>query len=370
MIRVRTTDSRRDVARFVDLPVRLHRGRPGFVAPLRIAELETLDPRRNPFFEHARVETWLAERDGRVVGRVAVIDDDRHAAYHPEDDLAFFGFFEAADADVAKALLDVVDERAVALGRSAARGPVNPSMNDSSGVQIDAFERPPFVMMPWNPPEYREWIEAYGYAKVKDLHAWMVDEEQGIPERFGRLAQRARQRTGAVVREMRLSDWNDELNAVQRIYTEAWERNWGQVPYTDAEFAHLAETLKLIIDPHIALFVELDGEIAGLALGLPDLNQVLARFDGRIVPFGIVPLLRRKAIVDRIRLAILGVLPRHRNRGLELILIDEVWNRGVAAGYHSAELSWILEDNEPIAKGLRALGGEIYKTFRIYQKAV
>lgn len=370
MIRVRTTDTRRDLGRFVDLPVRLHRGRSGFVAPLRMTELETLDPRRNPFFEHASVETWLAERDGRVVGRVAVIDDDRHAAFHPGDDVMFFGFFDAADADVAAALLDVVDERAAAHGKSAVRGPINPSMNDSSGLQIDAFERPPFVMMPWSPPEYRAWIEAHGYEKIKDLHAWMADEEKGIPERFGRLARRARERTGAVVREVRMSDWRDELATVQRIYTEAWERNWGQVPYTDAEFAHLAETLKLIVDPRIALFLELDDEVVGVALGLPDLNQVLARFDGRIVPFGIVPLLRRKAIVDQIRLAILGVLPTHRNRGLELILIDEVWNRGVAAGYHRAELSWILEDNEPIAKGLRALGAEIYKTYRLYQKAV
>lgn len=364
---VRRAEGRRDLARFVDVPVRLHRGKPGFVAPLRIAELETLDTERNPFWHHARMEMWLAERNGRTVGRVAVVDDDLHRSTHDED-VAFFGFFEAQDAEVAAALLERVDASARSFGRSAVRGPVNPSMNDSSGLQIDAFEAPPYVMMPWNPPAYRAWVEAAGYGKAKDLYAWMVDETQGVPERFERLANRSRQRTGAVVREVDLSRWDEELATVQRIYTEAWESNWGQVAYTDAEFRHLAQTLKLILDPKIALFLEIDGEVVGVCLGLPDVNQVLARFEGRLVPFGLVPLLRRKRIIDQLRLAILGVLPPWRNRGLELVLISEVWRRGVAAGYHRAELSWILEDNEPINKGLRALGGEVYKRYRLYQK--
>lgn len=368
-VRIRRVAGRRDLARFVDLPGRLHRGRPGFVAPLRIAEFETLDPKRNPFWRHARFEGWLAEREGRVVGRIAVIDDDLHRSTHDEN-LAFFGFFEAEDEAVAAALLARVDESVRALGRDAVRGPVNPSMNDSSGVQIDAFEAPPFVMMPWNPPEYPGWIEAAGYAKVKDLYAWLIEEEQGVPERFERLANRARERTGAVVREVDLSRWDEELATVQRIYTEAWEANWGQVAYTDAEFRHLAQTLKMIVDPRIALFLEVEGRVVGVCLGLPDLNQVLAKFHGRLIPFGILPLLRRKRIVDQLRLAILGVLPPWRNRGLELVLITEVWRRGVVAGYGRAEMSWILEDNEAINKGLRALGADVYKRYRLYQKEV
>ena len=366
---VRPVTTRRDRGRFVDLPLRLHRGTPGFVPPLRMMELETLDPNKNPFFEHARLEPWLAERDGRVVGRVAVIDDALHEATHG-DDLAFFGFFEARDAAVAAALLAKVDERARALGRSGVRGPISPSLNDASGTQIDAFDRPPFVMMPWNPPSHAAWIEAAGYRKIKDLHAWIAESEKGIPERFARLADRARIRSGAVVRPVDMSRWDEELATVQRVYTEAWEDNWGQVAYTDAEFEHLAETLKLLVDPAIALFLEIDGEVAGVCLGIPDLNQVLARTNGRLLPFGIVPFLRRKAIIDQLRLAMLGVLPTYRNRGLELVLISEVWRRGVAVGYRRAELSWILEDNEAINKGLRALGGEVYKRYRLYQKAL
>ena len=367
MIQIRRAAGRRDRARFVDLPSRLHRGTPGFIAPLRMGEFETLDRERNPFWRHARMESLLAERDGRVVGRIAAIDDELHRRTH-EDDVGFFGFFEAEDAEVAAALLERVEEIVRTWGRSFVRGPVNPSMNDSSGVQLDAFDERPFVMMPWNPPAYAGWIEASGYAKVKDLHAWIAEQERGIPERFRRLADRARQRTGAVVREVDLARWDEELAAVQRIYTEAWESNWGQVPYTDEEFHHLARTLKLIVDPRIALFLEIEGEIVGVCLGLPDLNQVLARFHGRLVPFGIVPFLRRKQIIDQLRLAILGVLPPWRNRGLELVMIREVWRRGAEAGYRRAELSWILEDNEPINKGLRALGAEVYKRYRLYQK--
>lgn len=366
---VRPVRGRRDRGRFVDLPVRLHRRTPGFVAPLRINELETIDPNRNPFFAHSDLEPFLAERDGRIVGRIAAIDPRRHNAIHGEN-LAFFGLFEAEDERAAHALLDHVEGRARSLGRSAVRGPINPSMNDSAGLQIDAFERPPFLMMPWNPSTYPGWIEAQGYRKVKDLLALMAEEDKGIPERFARLAQRARERTGVTVREVSLADWDAELADVQRIYREAWERNWGEVAYTDAEFAHLADTLKLVLDPRVALLAELRGDTVGVAIGLPDLNQVLARFRGRIVPFGVVPLLRRRAIIDQIRLAILGVLPRYRNRGLELVLIDEVWRRGTAAGYRRAELSWILEDNEPILKGIRALGGEEYKRYRLYQKAL
>ena len=361
--------TRRDRARFVDLPVQLHRGTPGFVAPLRIDELEKVDSAKNAFFEHSTMDLFLAEREGRAVGRIALIDYRRHNELHDEN-VAFFGFFEAADEGVAQALFAHVEQGARALGRHALRGPTNPTMNDSAGFQIDAFETPPFLMMPWNPPSYPDWTERYGFDKVKDLLALLAEESRGIPERFARLADRARQRTGVRIREVDLAEWDAELAHVQRIYREAWEANWGEVAFTDAEFAQLASTLKLVVDPRIALLAEIDGEPIGVALGLPDLNQVLARFSGRIVPFGIVPLLRRRAIIDQIRLAILGVLPPYRNRGLELVLIDEVWRRGVAAGYHRAELSWILEDNEAILKGIRAVGGYEYKRYRLYQKAL
>lgn len=352
--------------RFVDLPYRLHRGRPGFVPPLRMSELEKLDRDKNPFFRHARMESFLAWRNGAPSGRVAVIDDQLHREEHGEN-LAFFGFFEAEDHATAAALYEAAEAQARAWGREALRGPINLSMNDSAGFQIDAFEKPPFVMMPWNPPSYPEWAEQAGYRKAKDLNAWLAVDD-AVDPRVARMADRVRKRYHPRVREIDLRRFDEEAAIIHRLYSEAWASNWGQIAYTDAEFDHLAKELRMIADARIALFLEVEGEPVGLCLGIPDLNQVLARFDGRLLPFGIVHLLRRRAIIDQMRLAILGVLPEHRHRGYELVLIDEVVRRGMAAGYRRSELSWILEDNEGIQKALRALGASIYKRYRILQK--
>lgn len=364
---MRPTRGRGDLRRFVDLPYRLHRDRPGFVPPLRMQEFERLDPRRNPFFQHARMETLLAWRDGQVVGRIAAIDDDLHRDLHGEN-LAFFGFFEATDGSVAQALLARVRKRAREWGRSQLRGPVNPSMNDSAGMQLDAFDAPPFVMMPFNPPEYPGYLEAAGFHKVKDLEAWLATDDVGVPERVSRLARRTRERSGVRVRMLDVRDMGGELERVRRLYTEGWQANWGQVPYTRAEFEALAREMRLLLDPRLVLFLEHQGETVGMCLGLPDLNQVLARTNGRLLPFGFVPLLFRRRLMDQMRLALLGVLPAARQRGFELVLIDEIVRRGMAAGYRRAELSWILEDNDGIRKALWALQARPYKHYRLYQR--
>ena len=366
---VRPVAHRRELAAFIDLPYRLHRDAPSWVAPLRMSERERFDPRRNPGYQHARVVPHLAWRDGRVVGRVAAIDDDHHLATHG-DGVAFFGFFEAVDDEAAQALLTEVEAWARALGRSALRGPANPCLNDGAGLQIDGFELPPFVMMPWNPPSYPGFVEAAGFAKVKDLYAWYVDEERGMGDRLSRLVDRVERRVRPTVRPVDMRRFDDELAILKRVYNEAWEHNWGFVKYTDAEFDHLAAELRLVIDPDIAVIAEVDGEVAGLAIALPDVNQVLRRMGGRLLPWGWVHLLRRRHIIDQVRLPILGLMPKYRRTGLELVLIREVWRRGAPKGYRRCECSWILEDNEAMNAGIRATGGYLAKTYRIYQKTL
>lgn len=361
--------SRRDLRRFIEFPFRHYRHDPRWVAPLLIDEWAKFDPGRHPFHQHARVQPFLALRDGKVVGRIAGIDDDLHNATH-RDDLAFFGFFEATDEAAARALLEAVEAWARALGRSAVRGPANPSMNDGSGLQISGFDRDPFVMMPYNPPAYPAYVEASGYAKVKDLYAWMVDYENGLGERLLRLVDRIERRVKPVIRPVDLRHLDRELAILKRVYNEAWVQNWGFVKYTDAEFDHLAKELRLILDPEVALIAEVDGEVAGLAIGLPDANQVLKRVRGRLLPFGFVHLLNRRRLIDRIRLPILGLMPEYRRTGLELVLIREVWNRGTVKGYRQCECSWILEDNDAMNHGIEAAGGYLAKTYRLYQKTL
>ena len=364
---IRAVESRADLKRFIKYPFVKYRDDPHWVPPLLIAERQKFDPKKNPFYEHARVELFLACRDGEVVGRVAAIDDDNHNRIH-DDDLIFFGFFEANDQTAAEALLSRVEEWGRRLGRSAVRGPVNPSMNDGAGFQINAFDTDPYVMMPYNPPGYPRYVEDAGYRKAKDLYAWLFERDQALGEKIGRLAKRVRARYDPVVRPVDMKRYDEELALVKKLYNEAWEENWGFVRYTEAEFDHLASELKPVVDPDLAVFVELEGRVAGMAVCLPDVNQVLKRARGRIVPFGLVAFLRRKKLVDQLRLAILGLMPEYRNKGLETVLVDELYEHAMSKGYRRCECSWVLEDNRAMNRALEVSGAKLYKTYRIYQK--
>ena len=366
-ISIRHVKTRGELKQFIEYPFRRYKGDPHWVPPLLIGEWEKFNPRKHPFFEHARMDLFLAEQDGRVVGRIAAIDDDNHNRTHG-DNLAFFGFFEAENQDVADVLLTQVETWARVLGRHAVRGPANPSMNDGSGFQIDAFDTEPYIMMPYNPPTYPQFVESAGYAKVKDLYAWLFETNSGMGERVERLAERVVRRYKPVVRPVNMKRFDEELAFVKKMYNEAWENNWGFVKYTEAEFDHLAKELKMIVDPNIALFVEVNGKMAGLAIALPDINQVLKHTNGRLLPFGIFKLLNAKRYIDQARLPILGLMPEFRNKGLELVLINEIFKRGAAKGYMRGECSWVLEDNDAMNDGIRAAGCTLYKTYRLYQK--
>lgn len=369
MVRIERVETKRDLRQFVDYPYRRFRDDPNWVAPLRISQFELLDPKKNPFWQHAAGTFYLARRGKRVVGRIACIDDRLHNSTQGEN-LVFFGFFDADDEGVASALFAAVETEARALGRDAVRGPANPSMNDGAGFQIDAFNEPPYVMMPQNPPSYLPWAEAAGYHKVKDLYAFHMVNAGGVPPRLQRLVERSKQRYQPVIRSADMSRFHDEVRLLQKIHHAAWEKNWGNVPFTDAEIEHLASELKMIVNPEMALFLEYKGEPVAICIAVPDLNQVLKRFNGRLLPTGIFHLLRRKKIIDRARLVMLGVQPEHRNRGFDLILIDEVLRRSAANGVREGECGWTLEDNTAINRAIVAAGGVHNKTLRMVQKAL
>jgi GNAT superfamily N-acetyltransferase len=241
-------------------------------------------------------------------------------------------------------------------------------MNDGAGFQIDAFDTDPYVMMPYNPPEYPRYLEAAGYRKAKDLYAWLFERDQEMGEKIGRLAKRVRTRYQTVTRPVNMQRFDEELALVKKLYNEAWEENWGFVKYTEAEFDHLASELKRIVDPDLARFVELEGQVAGMGICIPDVNQVLKRARGRLLPFGIAAFLRRDKIIDQLRLAILGLKPEYRNKGLETVLVDELYRPAIEKGYRRCECSWVLEDNRAMNRALAVSGAKLYKTYRIYQK--
>ena len=357
------------VREFVELPYSLYADHSHWVPPLRRDEHRRLSRKHNPFLEHADMSLWLARSNGRVTGRIAAIDDRLHNEAHHEH-VTWFGFFEAEDAATANVLLKAVEACACARGSTAVRGPVNPSLNESAGVLIDCFDEDPYVLMPYNPPHYPAYLESAGYRKVKDLLAWSIDLTAPLPQRIAKIAERVRARHHLVVRPIDLQFFERDLASIQQIYRDAWQENWGFVPPTDAEVRQLAADLRPVLDTNLVLLAEMAGRAVACAVSLPDINQVLKRMNGGLLPFGIIHFLRRKKIVNQARLILLGVVSEMRRIGLYPLLIAESYTRAVARGYVRAELSWTLEDNDLVNRGIEAVGGRRHKTYRLYEKPV
>ncbi|MGE0706318.1 MAG: N-acetyltransferase [Vicinamibacterales bacterium] len=353
------------VTAFIDLPYRMYADDSHWVPPLRRDERHRLSP-RNAFFSHADIRLWLAERHGEVVGRIAAIDDRAYNETHRQA-ITWFGFFESADGKTAAALLTAVESHARQKASVAVYGPVNPSLNESAGLLVEGFDSDPYVLMPHNPAGYQHQIAGAGYSKLKDLFAWHLDLRVPLPERLARLSARVARRSGVTLRTLDKAAFERELGVVLEIYQAAWGDNWGFVPPTEAEAKQLADTLRPIIDPEIVVFAEVDGRAVGCAVAVPDANQVLKRMRGRVFPFGIVHFLRRRSIMNRSRMFLLGVRPEFRHTGLYPLLVAETYQRG-RGRYVEGELSWTLEDNDAINAGIEAAGGRHYKTYRLYSK--
>jgi hypothetical protein len=362
--------SRRNLGRFIDYAYERNRHDPHWVPPLRIGERERLQPKKNPFFAHAALEPLLALRGGRVAGRIAAIDDRLHLETH-HDNAAMFGFFEADDAEVSAALLGHVERWARQRGRTAVRGPLNPSLNESAGLLVDGFDTDPMLLMPHNPPDYGAWIEAAGYHKAKDLFAWIYDLQLPLDPAIGKAADKIRQQLGISVRSLDVREFEREIEKLRVLYAGAWARNWGFVPPTPEEFRRVGAELKMIFDPRCAICAEIDGRMVACAVAIPDVNQALRGTDGRLFPFGLIRLLRRKSIIDQARLLLLGILPGHRLTGLFPLLIAEMRAHILTEPrYRRIEFSWVLEDNRAINQPVARIGARHYKTYRIYEKAL
>ncbi|MES1256066.1 MAG: hypothetical protein ABUS56_10685, partial [Acidobacteriota bacterium] len=324
-------------------------------------------PRHNPFFAHADAELFLAWRDGAVVGRIAAIDDRLHRETH-QDNVAMFGFFEAADLPAAASLFAEAETWARRRGRTGLRGPFNPSLNESAGLLIDGFETDSMLLMPHNPREYAAWIEACGYRKLKDLFAWLYELTPAVAPVIAKLAARARDKHGIQVRPLHLAEFQREVAWLREVYCGAWRDNWGFVAPTPAEFERLARELKPIFDARGAVCAEVDGRPIACALALPDINQALKGTDGRLFPLGLVRLLARSRIIDQARLLLLGVLPDARHLGLYPVLLEALHRQMSGTRYRRIEFSWVLEDNRDINQPAEMAGATRYKTYRLYEK--
>ncbi len=330
---------------------------------------------RNPFFEHAEAEYFLAERGDAVVGRIAAITNRLHNETHG-DRVGFFGFFESVnDQAVADALFAAAADWCRARDHDLLRGPASFSVNDECGLLVDGFETPPTIMMPHNPRYYVELVERAGFAKARDLLVYQggaMDHYIPVPERLARATELIRQRQGITLRPLEMKHFEADVERIKAIYNSAWERNWGFVPMTDREIDHLAEQFKPVVIPDIVPFAERDGQVIGFGIVLPDLNEVFRHSrSGRLLP--LLPRLLWKVKTRRFRRArilLLGVLPEYQGKGVDAMLYHWIWTRCGELGITWGEAGWILEDNAAMNAGLEKMTFRVYKTYRMYDRAI
>lgn len=354
---------------FVRLPWRIYRDSPRWVPPL-LADVRTmLDPDEHPFHIHSDVRLFLALRGGRPVGRVAAIHNTRHVARHDEP-VGFFGFFETErDPETAGALLDAAGDWLRGRGLETMRGPASFSTNEEAGLLVEGFHLPPAVMMPYNPPWYRDLLEGHGFREAKTLVSYWLDHNQP-PDYLLRAEKLVKRRyPGVTVRALRMEDWDREVERIRTLYNDAWRDNWGFVPMTDAEFRHLAKDLKPVVDPELALIAEDEaGEPVGFALSLPDLNQAIRHVNGRLFPFGLLKILWHARKIDVARVITLGLVEDYRGKGLDALLYLETFRRGAERGIEAGEFGWVLEDNASMRRPLEKFGAEVHKRYRLYDR--
>ncbi|MGH7570193.1 MAG: GNAT family N-acetyltransferase [Gemmatimonadales bacterium] len=360
----------RGLNRFIAFPYDHYRGDPQWVPQLRRDVHTLLSPARNPFFQHAEAQYFLAVRrsDGRAVGRIAAIKNDAHNRVH-EDRVGFYGFFESADDPaVAAALFDAAAAWLRGKGCDTMRGPMSPSINDECGLLIHGFDSPPTLLMPHNPAYYVGLHDTNRFVKAMDLLVYQVDAGTGPPERYERAATLIAQRKGIRLRPLNMKRFAAEVELVKRLYNQAWERNWGFVPLTEAEIDHLAKQLKPIVVPDYVCFAERGGDVVGFAVALPDLNMALKHNpSGRLFP-GILKVLWHARRIPRTRVALLGVVPELRGSGVDALMYHWIWTHAVRHGTTWGEAGWILENNPVMRHGAERMGFRHYKTYRVYDK--
>ncbi len=364
-------DSKRLMKRFILLPEDLYRGDPNWVPPLYMDLRKKMDPARNPFFLKAEAAYFLAERDGRAVGRIAAIRNGQHNEYH-KDKVGFFGFFECEnDPASAGALADAAAAWLRGKGMDTMRGPASYSENDEYGLLVDGFDRPPMCIMPYNPPYYAALLESAGFRKAKDLWAWYMDKSLvNFPPSIDRIVERIRSKPDVRIRDIDVHDVRGELGRIKTIYNDAWHANWGFLPWTDELLEYMAPDFGKIIIPSLVLMAEIGGEPAGFSLVIPNINEPIQRIRGRLFPFGWLHLLRNMKKSKGLRYVVMGVREKFRKRGLETVFYVETLRRGKEMGFEFCEMSWILEDNQAMNSATEALGAKKYKTYRMYDKPI
>ncbi|MFA6588242.1 MAG: N-acetyltransferase [Patescibacteria group bacterium] len=367
MITIKEIKTKPEVKEFVKFPWQIYKHDPNWVPPLIHDQCNFFNPEKNPYYHHSKVMLLMAFRDGEPVGRLAVHENTLHVKKYHEQ-IGFFGFFECIDDfAVTRALFDHGKNWLKKLGYSAMRGPANFSINGEYSLLVDGFDSPPVALMTYNPWYYENLLKQYGFKQSQEMYAYQLYTESGLPQSVITRANEAiKNHPEFRVRKMKKRNLEQEARIVNRIYNEAWDKNWGAVPFTEKEIMALARELKMILDEDIALIGEINGEPIGFSLSIPDANQILKAAKGRLLPFGFLKMLWAKRRINGIRVLVMGILEKYRHKDFDKVFYKKTWEEGKKKGYLFAEGSLINESNAPMRHVLEKLGAKIYKTYRMY----
>ena len=370
MVQIKKVESKKDLNAFIGFPYKLYADEALYVPDLRIVQKETLDKKKNPFFNHADAEYFIALNEhGEVVGRIGAITNENYVN-HWHENYGFFGFFDSInDKAVSGALFDAAKSWLKEKGVDGIYGPMNPSTNDTCGTLVNGFDTPPYVMMVHNKPYYDELIKAAGFGKKMDLFSYrfLVSD---FPHRYLQLADNIEKRLkadGIIIRKVNFKKIKEEAPKLQSVYNKAWEKNWGFIPMDDEEFKALATELKMVTSSDFVYIAEDKGKPVAFIAILPDINEITKTIrDGRLFPFNFLKLINFKKKVTRGRVLTLGLIDGYRLKGIDTVMYARCFQAAKRWGYKEAEASWILENNTMMNRILKNINADPYKTYRIY----
>jgi len=375
-VTIRPVETKADRKAFVDFAWTVHKDDPAWVPPLKDEVHGLITPGKNPWFEHARAQLWLAERGGRVVGRISA-QVDRLVQEHMGEGIGQWGFFDALDGEAAAALIRTAEDWLRAQGMTSALGPISLSIWDEPGLEIEGFAEPPTAMMGHHRPEYQAWIEGAGYGKAKDLVTYALNIEHWEDPKIDRLIAMGERNPHIRIRMVDKSKFDAEARLILNLLNDAWSNNWGYVPLTEAEIKYAGKKLKPIIFNELVRIAEIDGEPVAFMLTIPDINELLKDLNGELFPFNWIKLLwrLRKPRTRRLRVPLMGVAKKlHHSRlasQLAFMMIEYTRRDGTTKyGATHGEFGWILEDNKGMLSIAQLPGAAVNHRYRIYSKSL
>ncbi|QNK63814.1 GNAT family N-acetyltransferase [Pedobacter sp. PAMC26386] len=371
MKKIIAVKSKKELKTFIDFPHELYQHDPNYVPELFIAQKDLLTT--HPFHKHSSLQTFLLYDGDKVTGRIAAILNNNHNIANQTND-GFFGFFDCInDNESASLLIQEAEKWLKEKGVETIIGPVNFSTNESCGLLIQGFDSPPVVMMPYNASYYPALLEQTGLTKKVDLIAWRFNGDN-YDDRSVKLLEKLQERltrSNITIRKINMKKFQEEAESLREVYNKAWDKNMGFVPLNDEEYDYQAKDLKMILDPDFCLVAEQDGKIVGFGAAIPDINEILIKIKkGRLFPTGIFKLLMNKKKCSGIRILLLGVVEGYRKMGIEACLYGKIIEAYRAKGLKYAEASWTLEHNDLVNNAIRAIKGDPYKKYRIYEKPI